>query len=65
MIDQHELTIHSPATGQSSCTCGWEYYVRNFRPQWPLDPKAVDEQVKSAFAMHVRIQGELAKKRVA
>lgn len=52
----HTLTIQNPATGESSCSCGkWSYYVRNFRPQWPMDPVAVASRVQGAYEAHVRI----------
>ncbi len=55
--DKHALKVHSTATGESSCSCGyWAYHVRNFRPMWPMDPEAVKSQVKLAFAAHARFQ---------
>lgn len=51
---RHEITIHDEATGRSTCSCcQWTYLVRNFRPQWPMESKAVADQVNAAFARHL------------
>lgn len=55
----HELTVTNSTTGESSCPCGWTYYVRNFRPMWPMSSIAVQEQVHDAYAAHVRIADRL------